>query len=490
MRSVLREHQTQAMALLRQSLGAGHKRPIVQAPTGFGKTIMAAAIVEGARAKGNRVMFCVPSLSLIDQTVQAFWREGIRDVGVIQADHPMTDYRKPVQVCSVQTIQRRKHLPHADVVVIDEAHNWFKFYEKWFESWNAIPFIGLTATPWTKGLGKHFDDLIIAATTDDLIGRGFLSPFRVYAPSHPDLSGVRTIAGDYAEDDLAKVMDQIPLIADVVDTWKRLGQDRPTLCFAVNRAHAKHLQRRFEQSGIPAGYIDAYTNAQDREEVRKQFARGEIKVVCNVGCLTTGVDWDVRCIILARPTKSEILFTQIIGRGLRTAEGKDFCLILDHSDTHLRLGFVTDICHETLDDGKHKESTEKRKELLPKECPECAYLKPPKVSTCPQCGFKPERQPGVHEADGELQELQQGTKTQQKNNRTTSNEDKAAFYGGLLHYAQSKGYKQGWAANQYRENFGVWPNAYRHVQPCEPNESVKGWIRHQNIKWAKRRNAA
>ena len=85
--------------------------------------------------------------------------------------------------------------------------------------------------------------------------------------------------------------------------------------------------------------------------IGRRLREGQIKVVCNVYCLTTGVDWDVRCIILARPTKSEILYTQIIGRGLRTAEGKTDCLVLDHSDTTLRLGFVTDIHHETLDDG-------------------------------------------------------------------------------------------------------------------------------------------
>ena len=849
MRSVLYPHQVEAMGMLKASLKTGSKRPMLQCPTGFGKTVMAAAIVEGAMRKGNRVMFCVPSLSLIDQTVQAFWREGIRDVGVIQADHPMTDYSKPVQVCSVQTIQRRR-LPHADLVLIDEAHNWFKFYEKWFAQWDAIPFVGLSATPWTKGLGKHYDDLIIASTTQELIDAGYLSPFRVFAPSHPDLSGVRTIAGDYAEDDLAGVMNQSQLVADVVETWKAKAEGRPTLCFAVNRAHAKRLQQQFEQAGVPSGYIDAYTDIPEREAVRKQFASGAIKVVCNVGCLTTGVDWDVRCIVLARPTKSEMLFCldmeteiltgrgwckageiapgdvaaaldvetgkgvwsrveatverdmsadeswieyeaprsnfrvtdrhrmyartrtgeyqfyeaselvgltldsvfmrtavemeqvgvpltdhelyfigmmmadgtwtttaanisqserypeiierieaclqgcgigyskrrvkpqlseiierhprwvfhfsagkpkahaslgrsvlgneckteivkvpgttgfrhllpyldkdfspalmamskpqlltflgglfdgdgfkkrgvdylpqtkdictsrklaadriqalcaingincsvtveqgarknpiyvvrikeqvershggyasknkprpqitakpatnervwcvqtahgtiitrrkgkvtvmgncQIIGRGLRTADGKIDCLILDHSDTHLRLGFVTDIAHAVLDSGKHQDSKSERKEPLPKECAKCSYLKPAKVHECPSCGFKPERQPGVSESAGVLEELEQGSKTQRKNNRTTPAHEKAEFYGGLLGHALSKGYKRGWAANQYREHFGVWPNAHKDASPREPNEAVKSWIRHQNIRYAKRRVA-
>jgi DNA repair protein RadD len=285
------------------------------------------------------VLFVVPALSLIEQTVQMFWDEGIRDLGVIQADHAMTAPERPVQVASVQTLMRRA-LPGCDVVVIDEAHRWFDFYGTWMThpEWARIPFIGLSATPWTRGLGRYYDDLIIAATTADLIEAGFLSRFRVFAPSHPDLSEVRTVAGDYHEGDLGEVMSERTLVADVVETWLKRAQNRSTLCFAVDRAHAKHLQAKFHEAGVATGYVDAHTPPDERERVRQQFADGRLRVVCNVGCLTTGVDWDVRCVILARPTKSEILFVQIIGRGLRTAEGKDDCLILDHSDTHLRLG--------------------------------------------------------------------------------------------------------------------------------------------------------
>lgn len=309
MNSTLRPHQVSALAMLRQSLAGGCRRPMIQAPTGFGKTVIAAAIVDGALRKGNRVTFVVPALSLIDQTVQAFWAEGIREVGVIQGNHEMTHAGRRVQVASVQTLQRRE-IPPADIVLIDEAHRWFEFYGDWMgrPEWQRVPFVGLSATPWTKGLGRYFDDLIIAATTEDLIEAGFLAPFHVFAPAHPDLTGVRTVAGDYHEGDLADAMDKPSLTADVVETWRRMGEDRPTFVFAVSRAHAKHLQRQFEEAGIGCAYVDAYTDMDERESIRKRFHAGDVKVVCNVGCLTTGVDWDVRCIVLARPTKSEMLY--------------------------------------------------------------------------------------------------------------------------------------------------------------------------------------
>jgi len=481
----LHPHQTLAIDMLRQSLGKGKKRPMLQAPTGFGKTLLGAAIVEGALRKGKRVIFAVPALSLVDQTVAAFWAEGIRDVGVIQGAHEMTNWNRPVQVASVQTLQRRP-LPEADVVMIDEAHRWFDFYGKWMaqDGWRSVPFIGLSATPWTKGLGKHFDDLLIAATTTDLIDGGYLSPFRVFAPSHPDLTGVRTIAGDYHEGELSEAMS--PLVADIVETWRRQADGRPTLCFGVDRAHAKGLQKRFIEAGVSTEYIDAFTDMEEREAIRKRFHAGDVQVVCNVGCLTTGVDWDVRCIVLARPTKSEMLFTQIVGRGLRTASGKEDCLILDHSDTHLRLGFVTDIHHDTLDDGKPRTSSssepEKKPAPLPKECPKCTFLKPAKVHVCPSCGFKPEKQAEIETAEGELVELN-GKKSPRADMVT-----KQRWYSMFLGIAQTRGYKDGWAANQYRQKFGVWPQGLARLA-IEADGEVASYVRASMIRYAKRKAA-
>jgi superfamily II DNA or RNA helicase len=465
---------------------AGKRRPLIQAPTGAGKTMIAAAVVQGALAKGNRVLFVVPALSLVDQTVAAFWAVGIRDVGVIQAQHEMTNLSRRVQVASVQTLQRRD-IPLSEIVVIDECHRWFDFYGQWMvrPEWKSVPFVGLSATPWTKGLGKFFDDLIIAATTQELIDSGYLAPFRVFAPSHPDLSGVRIVAGDFHEGDLGEAMDKPGLVADVVDTWRQMGEGRPTLCFAVNRAHARSLQKQFEAAGIGCGYVDAFTPVDEREAVRKRLEAGEIQIVCNVGCLTTGVDWDVRCIILARPTRSEMLYTQIIGRGLRTAPGKADCIVLDHSDTTLRLGFVTDIHHDKLDDGKPRKAGEGkgRETPLPKECPACSFLKPARIHACPSCGFKPERQFEVETIDGELKELK-GKK------RAATMQEKRQFLGELTHIAMSRGYSPGWASHKFKERFGVWPHKDLGAPRFEPCPETISWVKSRQIAFAKRKEAA
>jgi superfamily II DNA or RNA helicase len=458
---------------------AGKKRPMLMAPTGAGKTLLSAHIVQRALDRGNRVVFTVPAISLIDQTVNAFMAEGIDQIGVIQSKHEMTDASKPVQIASVQTLIKRD-FPRADLIVVDEAHVAHKVIFDWMGK-TTVPFIGLSATPWTKGLGKHYDDLIIAATTQELIDAGYLSPFRVFAPSHPDLSGVRTTAGDFNEADLSEAMDKPHITADVVSTWLRLGENRQTICFGVDRKHAKSLRETFERSGVSAEYIDAHTSIEDREEIRRKFHNGDVRVVCNVGCLIAGVDWDVRCLVLARPTKSEILFTQAIGRGLRTANGKQDCIILDHTDTTLNLGFVTDIHHETLDmgrmAGKQAAKPQERRPRLPKECTSCSFLKPAGVHKCPNCGFAPTQQPTVEVVDGELEQVR-GKK------RELSSDEKRAIYAGLLWVAREKGYADGWCAHKFKERCGVWPNHYKHTSPLPPTPDLLSWLKSRQIAWA------
>ena len=490
----LRPHQAKAVEMLRASLASGKKRPILMAPTGYGKTVLAGEIINLSLAKDKRICFVVPAVSLVDQTVESFYHDGITDVGVIQADHPMQDWSKPVQVASIQTIGRRGY-PKADLVLVDECHKLFKAQIDWMRhpDWQAVPFIGFSATPWTKGLGRHYDDLLISAITQELIDSKHLSPFRVFAPDHPDLTGVKTVAGDYHEGQLADAMNKPALVANVVETWIRQGEGRPTLCFAVDCAHAKHLQRQFEEAGIPAGYIDARTLPADRNIVRDKFHRGEYRVVCNVGTLTTGVDWDVRCIVLARPTKSEMLFVQIIGRGLRTAPGKTDCLILDHSDTHNRLGFVTDIHRETLDTGKEARQPAEKCQRLPKECSKCHYLRPVGVRACPACGYLPALPPGAETEDGELREITRGSRKAdvpkgyiQLGGVTLPHRE---FFSQLQGYAAEKGYRAGWAANQYRNAVGCWPNAHSSAPAQTPSREVRSWIKSRQIAFAKRREA-
>jgi DNA repair protein RadD len=484
--AILRPGQVALLDQIDAAITQGCRRLIAQAPTGFGKTIVAAHRLRRLQDAGRRAIFTVPALSLVDQTIEKLFAEGITDVGVIQASHRMTNPARLIQVATPQSLQRRD-IPDADEIILDEVHIWFsKLYPKLLSDprFADMPIIGLTATPWSKGLGKHFHRLIVGATTAELIEDKYLSPFRSFAPASPDLAGVRTLAGDYHEGDLADAVNKTELVANVVETWQARAENRPTLCFAVDRAHAKNLQMQFQAASISAEYIDAYTDAIERAAIANRFYAGEVKIVCNVGCLTTGIDWDVRCIILARPTKSEILYVQMIGRGLRTAEGKADCLILDHSDNHTRLGFVTDIHHDKLDDGEPKRAAIANKtEALPKKCIKCTFLKPPKMLQCPCCGFIPVPQPGAVHRDGELIEL-----ASRRAAMATTQQERITFHAELRHIADQRSYKSGWAAQQYKTKFGSFPPwAWNERPTCTPSVATLSWVRSRAIAFAKRR---
>lgn len=473
------DHQERSVNMLRQSLSAGKRRPMLKVPTGGGKTRTAAAIIERMRERGKRALFVVDAISLIDQTVEAFYELGLREIGVIQADHPMTDWSRPIQVASVQTLQRRG-MPDADLAIVDEAHVRNQWLEQQITAgeWASRPVIGLSATPWAKGLGLIYDNLITPVSMRDLIEKGMLLDFRVFAPSHPDLKGIKTTAGDYNQGELGDAMGDRGLIADIVSTWVKLGENRPTLCYCVDRAHAKKVQQRFLDTGIPAEYIDMATSSYDRRQIQQRLESGQTKIVCNIATLTKGIDWKIGCIIIARPTKSKMLHVQIAGRVVRANSGYPDGLVLDHSDNMLRLGLPTDIGDEPLDKTRKGERKAEKSDPLPKECPSCNFLKPPKTRECPVCKFVPEVTSNVEEEEGEL--IQIGGK---KNLVTMA--DKQNWYSGLLHIQRERGYKLGWVANQYKDRFGVWPRGMN--ESAVQSLQVDSYVRSRMIRYAKGR---
>ena len=490
----LRDWQLQGIEDLRNSLRTGHKRPILQSPTGTGKSRLFAAVIRLALDKGKRAVVCVPALSLIDQSLGVLWKEGIRDCGVIQANHPNTDWSRPVQIASIQTLQRRPD-PETDLVIVDEAHIRSAHIEGWMQRTN-VPFIGLTATPWTKGLGLHWDDLLIAMTTQQAIDDGLLTPFRVFGPDSPSTEGIKVVAGDYHEGQASERMREKLLVGNIVSTWKKLGPGSKTLAFCVDRAHAKAVQQEFLDAGIMCAYQDAHTDPAERRQIKDGFHSGTFKVVASVGTLIMGIDWDVRCIVWARLTKSTVMFVQGIGRGLRLADGKDSLTILDHAGTHDKLGFVTDIHRDRLHDGTVKADAEdEQKPPLPKKCPQCHFIRPPKTNVCPNCGFEAKPVNTVKVVEGELLEKkppEKFTKTQKERQKARAVKmgngvlvPAREFFAELKGYGQMQGYASGWCSNKYREAFGVWPNAHKDVPARAPSPEVRSWIRAGFIRFAK-----
>lgn len=481
----LRPYQDEAIMCLRDALKAGKRRVIVYSPTGSGKTVIAAEIIRYARRKSKRVAFVCNRVELALQTVEQLSKAGV-SCGVIQGDNTCTEWAS-VLVCSIQTIARRG-FPDVDLFIIDEAHGCAgsREYRKMLVHASGTPCIGLSATPFSRGLGRYykeldgplFEQIIAAATIPELIAAGYLVDLDVYAPSEPDLSGVSVVAGDYHEGQLEEAVNKPQLVGDIVDHWLKLGRGKQTLCFATSIAHSRHIVQRFQEVGIPAEHVDAYTKDAERRDIIERFKAGEFKVLSNCSLLAEGFDAPAtEVMILARPTKSLIRWIQMAGRVLRQAEGKSRALLLDHSGTGKDLGYPTDPLPLVLDDGKpRKAQKRKERDTGPKVCPSCKYLKPAKVHKCPQCGFAPKRITQVETADGSLSLMRKGKV------RTA---DKQAVYSQLLKYARQHQYSEGWAAHKYHAYFGVWPRGLHHME-IDITPEIAAWIRSQQIRYAKR----
>lgn len=458
-------------------------------------TEVAAAIIGMAREKHSRVGFVCNRIELVSQASARFHSAGILH-GILQGANSRGTWND-VMVGSIQTIAKRG-MEDMRLLIVDEAHGCAaaKTYHSLFERFKGIPIIGLTATPFSKGLGKThakidgplFEDIVVAATIPELIEQGYLIDVDIYGPSEPDLEGVRTVAGDYHEGELEKAVDKAHLIGDIVEHWQKLGRDGQTICFATSIAHSKHITERFKAAGVAAEHIDAYTKEDERRRVIDGFKAGTVRLISNCSVLAEGFDApSAQVMIYARPTKSLVRWIQCAGRILRPYKGQTKALILDHSGTAKRLGFPTTELPLELDDGKPKKSSGERKVPLPTVCSKCDYLKPAGVHKCPMCGFEPERKHKAKEAGGDLVRLtKDGEDTSVTG--TWSKPQKQQWYSGFLWYARHKNYSDGWVANKFREKFGVWPRGLAKI-PSHPSGQILQHIRDSMRAYAQARRA-
>lgn len=409
-----RPFQDTAHEKLRQGARDGHRCQLLMSPTGSGKTYLGMRAIHEALLKGKRAMFVCDRTTLINQTSEVADEYGLSAHSIIQSGHWRYDVREQFQIASVQTLARRAW-PDTDLIVIDEAHSMYAAWTEHIQTCGAHV-IALSATPFSKGLGKLFTNLINAATMHDLTQSGVLVPMRIYSCTQINMVGAETSGGEWT--DRASEERGMDIIGDVVLEWKKHAENRKTIVFGATIHHCEEMCRQFNESGIMAATFTSNTTAAEREVLLKEYAKpdSQLKVLISVEALAKGFDVrDVGCVCDCRPLRKSLSTAiQMWGRGLRSSPdtGKTDCILLDFSGNIVRfMDDYTDIYFNGLDQLDAGEKLDKvirrdEEEKEPSKCPACGFS--PCGKRCISCGHENKSKSLIEHLPGEMSEVKIG----------------------------------------------------------------------------------
>lgn len=487
-----RAFQSTAHDALRQGARAGHRCQMLMSPTGSGKTYLGMRVAHEALLKGRRAIFVCDRTTLINQTSDVAFSYGLSAHGVVQSNHPLYNPRHPFQIASVQTLARRAW-PDADVIIIDEAHTQYAAWVDHIQTCRAHV-IGLSATPFSTGLGRLFTNLVNAATMHDLTQQGVLVPMRIMSCTQVDMRGAATSGGEWTDKAAEERGSQI--IGDVVAEWQRHGENRKTIVFGPTIDYCAQLCGQFNNAGVMAATFTGETPDSERKALLDEFRKPDsmIRVLISVEALAKGFDVkDVSCVVDCRPLRKSLSTAiQMWGRGLRCSPetGKADCLVLDHSGNIIRFAEDFEKIYydglDALDAGEKLDKVIRRDEedKEPKGCPSCGAK--PFFKRCIACGFEIVKQPLVEAIPGQMREVMLGKKKMADDHRHLW-EQCATYARG--HSTPEK--QQGRASCIYRDIVGDWPPKSWRIENTDNvvvSANVLNKIRANNIRFAKSRS--
>ncbi len=388
---ILRPYQTRALAEARSAYLGGASSVLLVAPTGAGKTAIAAAAIAESVDAGRSVLVVAPRREIVEQTTARLRGAGVRH-GVVAAGMAQPDAAAPVQVAMAQTARRRlASLGTPHLLVVDEAH--IDEYGEVIDAYPSARRLLLTATP-LRSSRRSWRDLADAMveveTVAGLIAAGYLVEPQVWSAPQPDLSGVRRgVSGELSPGEAGARYQRAAILGDTVDRWRRHCQGRRALVFASSVAHSLALRDALRDAGARAEHVDGATPREERAAILGALRAGTLDAVCNYGVLCEGLDIpEVSAAIVARATQSESLWRQMVGRALRTAEGKADAVIIDQGGNAYRHGHPASPRAWTLD-GIDREPGEELPPLA--TCDGCGAIwdRAVKGVACPRCGATP-----------------------------------------------------------------------------------------------------
>lgn len=437
----LRDYQQDLYVKTVDAFRKRYHRPLVVAPCGAGKSYLFSEMVH--RTDGE-VLILVHRQELKQQHEQLLSDLGITNARVsmiLTEANRLGQYEKP------------------SLIVADEAHlsrsnSWVKVIE-YYDTFT----VGLTATPIRldgKPLGDIFDVLITGVDTKWLIENKRLAPYKYYAPTVVDTSGLRKIAGDYVVSDLEQLMNERAIYGNVIESYLRLAPGEKSIAYCVSVTHARFTADSFNNAGIRAEVVSAGTPSKRRAEIMDDFRNGSLTVLCNVGIISEGISIDeVSCVMLLRPTESIALGIQQMMRCMRYLPGKT-AKILDFVGNYLRVG-LPDTPHEWSLDKPclSKQELDKNGNFYIRCCPEC-FMTFATADTCPFCGHTYPLHPREIQAHEEIElkriSEEEAARIEAEKKKSRQEQGRAQSYEELIKLGRSRGYKNPayWAAQVMR----------------------------------------
>jgi superfamily II DNA or RNA helicase len=362
----LRQYQTDLISRTAQSwFEHGNRRVMLQLPTGGGKTIVLASIVQNFADRGFKCLVLAHRQELINQSVDKLESIVNEPVGVIMAG-VKPDFDRDIQVASVQSLLRRlDQYPHFDLIVIDEAHHTVsKSYTNILDRYPTAKVLGVTATPIRldgKGFRGVFDDLICGVSVTELIEAGSLSPYKYYGAERiMSVLGVCKKGGDFATSGLEAENPSEIVANQVIEAYRRHLQGKQSVVFAISVGQSIAIAQALNSVGIVTHHLDGMSDSGERKSTMQLFRDRKIQCLTNCALFDEGLDIpSLDGVILARPTASLSRFLQMAGRSLRVAEGKEHATIIDLAGNYERLGMPDDEREWTLD-GIEKKKRDKK----------------------------------------------------------------------------------------------------------------------------------
>lgn len=490
-----RPFQRVALHGIAEGLRAGHKNQMLMAPTGAGKTYLGLRLIDAAIKRGLRATFLCDRTTLINQTSERAFESGL-DHGIIQGDHELKDEDKPFQIASAQTIESRGW-HGTDVLIVDEAHTAREVWTK-FALESKARVVGLSATPFARGLGQIFTNLVNPTTMHELTQGGILVPMRVLSARRPDMTGAKLdTKGEWSKAEAGE--RGMEIIGDVVSEWVRHAEGRKTIVFGATIAHCEELCRQFNEAGIFASTFTKDTDPKERKLLTDEFKKPDssIRVLISVDALAKGFDvQDVGCVVDCRPLRKSLSTAiQMWGRGLRSSPdtGKTDCILLDHSGNITRFAEdFTDVFFNglaSLDMGEKLDKVIRHDEKDERErtgCPSCGYK--PFRKRCMSCGFEIQEKSLVAHEAGVMEEIVIGKKKLA--------DDKPHLWNQLVAYANANQRiqrKEAFCKAKFKDWTGDWPPrscSFHQAPEVSVSDAVRSRLTAENIRRAKARAVA